>query len=372
MNWFKKAKDEKWFPYTVAICAGVILGFLLYNLPIIGGILLGLWNVLKPVILGVIFAYVLDPVVRFFENKVFGKFKRRMLARQLGVYITIVLTIVVLGLLVLAFIPPLYNSVWSVVASLGGSMETLQKIFTVESVVIFGKKFSFDIVNDMAAPLLAKISESGIGIEQILAKSFDVGSNLFTIVLGFILAIYFLIDKVRVKDLAKRIIRYILKEERYVSFMEFCVKSDKILNKYIGCEVLEGIFVGVANAIFMAIAGMPYISLISVIVGVTNLAPTFGPIVGGIIGGLLLLLVNPWYAVWFLIFTVIIQTIDGYIIKPKLFGDSLGISPLLILVAIVVGGRLFGAIGILLAIPAAAICYCFIKDYLIVEKDKEE
>lgn len=368
MNWFKKAKEEKWFPYTVAISIGVILAFLLYNLPIIGAILLGIWHVMKPVFLGVIFAYVLDPIVRFFEHKVFSKMRKRMLARHFGIYLAIIITLAGLTLLVVAFIPPLYNSIWSVINTLSGSTQILQNLFTMKSVVIFGKEYSFDIVNDMAAPIWNKISESGIGLESILAKSFDVGNNLLSVILGFILAIYFLLDKNRVKEIAKSVIRYILKQEKYESFMGFCVKCDKILIKYISCEVLEGIFVGVANAIFMAIVGMPYISLISVIVGVTNLAPTFGPIIGGAIGGLLLLLVNPWYALWFIIFTVIIQTVDGYIVKPKLFGDSLGISPLLILVAIIVGGRLFGAIGILLAIPAAAILYCFVVDYLLAGK----
>ena len=105
--------------------------------------------------------------------------------------------------------------------------------------------------------------------------------------------------------------------------------------------------------------------LVSMIVGVTNLAPTFGPIVGGILGGFFLLLINPWYALWFLIFTIILQTIDGYVIKPKLFGDQLGISSVLVLVFIIVGGRLVGVYGVLLSIPLAAITDFVYRDYLL-------
>ena len=101
------------------------------------------------------------------------------------------------------------------------------------------------------------------------------------------------------------------------------------------------------NFIFMSIVGMDYALLISVVVGVTNMAPTFGPIVGAVVGAFILVLVNPWYALWFLIFTVILQTIDGYIIKPKLFGDTLGVSSIWILITLVVGGRMFGVAGIL-------------------------
>ena len=100
---------------------------------------------------------------------------------------------------------------------------------------------------------------------------------------------------------------------------------------------------------------MPYVVLVSVLVGVTNLAPTFGPFVGGIVGALILLLVNPWYALWFLLFTLILQTIDGYILKPKLFGDSLGVPAVWVLVSIIFFGRLFGILGVIISIPLAAI-----------------
>ena len=121
----------------------------------------------------------------------------------------------------------------------------------------------------------------------------------------------------------------------------------------------------------MLIAGMPYAVLISVIVGITNLAPTFGPIVGAIIGGFILVLVKPWYGLAFIIFTVIIQTIDGYILKPKLFGESLGVSPLMILISIILGGRLFGVGGILLAIPFAAIIDFVYRDYCLKKLEEK-
>ena len=103
----------------------------------------------------------------------------------------------------------------------------------------------------------------------------------------------------------------------------------------------------------------------------TNLAPTFGPIVGGAIGAFILVLENPWYALWFIIFTIILQTVDGYILKPRLFGESLGVSPLMILVAIVLGGRKFGVIGIVLAIPIAAIIDFIWKDYVIKKLEEK-
>ena len=124
----------------------------------------------------------------------------------------------------------------------------------------------------------------------------------------------------------------------------------------------------------MTLAGMDYAALISVIVGVTNLAPTFGPLAGAVIGAFFLVFVNPWYALWFLVFTAVLQTLDGYIIKPKLFGNTLGVSSLWILISIIVLGRMFGIPGILLAIPFAAISDIVYKEVILynLERRKEE
>ena len=138
-----------------------------------------------------------------------------------------------------------------------------------------------------------------------------------------------------------------------------------ILNRYVVYNLLDSLIIGGANAIFMAVMGIPYVGLVSFIVAVTNLIPTFGPMIGGAVGALLLCLVKMRYAVIFLIFTVLIQICDGYVIKPKLFGSSLGVSSLWILIGIIVGGRMFGAVGVLLAIPAVAIWDSLYADYLL-------
>ena len=118
---------------------------------------------------------------------------------------------------------------------------------------------------------------------------------------------------------------------------------------------LDALIVGVANAVFMALMGMQYIGLISVVVAVTNLIPTFGPIIGGAVGGFILLLVQPVHALIFIAFTFVLQFLDPYFIKPKLFGNTLGVSGLLILMSVLVCGRIWGIPGILIAIPLAAI-----------------
>jgi predicted PurR-regulated permease PerM len=117
---------------------------------------------------------------------------------------------------------------------------------------------------------------------------------------------------------------------------------------------------------------MAYVPLVSVLVGVTNLLPTFGPLIGGVLGAFILLMSNPWHSVWFIVFTIFLQTLDGYYIKPKLFGDTLGVSPVWILITIIVGGKMFGIIGVLLAIPFAAIFTFIYQEFIMnrLEKNK--
>ena len=137
-------------------------------------------------------------------------------------------------------------------------------------------------------------------------------------------------------------------------------------------DLLDGLLVGTINSVFMSLCGMQYVGLVSVVVGITNLVPTFGPLVGAIIGGFILLMVKPFYALIFIIFTICLQFVDGYIIKPKLFGNTLGVPGLWILIVIVAGSRIYGVIGILLAIPFAAITDYIYREVILKSLEKRE
>ena len=200
------------------------------------------------------------------------------------------------------------------------------------------------------------------------------GSALFNIGIGFILAVYFMMGKSGILGAIDKLRRAAHTEEIYERNTVFLSRCHKILIRYIGCNILDAVIIGLINAVFMIVTGMPYVPLISLVVGVTNLLPTFGPIIGGAIGAFILVLIDPMHALIFIIFTMVLQTFDGYILKPKLFGESLGVSAVVILVTIILGGKIFGVIGILLAIPFAAIM-TFLYDEAILpglEKRKKQ
>ena len=211
-------------------------------------------------------------------------------------------------------------------------------------------------------------------IDRIISGTASAGKSLLNVGIAFILSIYIISDKDKIKEGVKRLIAALLSSERYERLTGFVRKCDVILEQYVTHNFLDSLIVGVANSIFMVICRMPYVGLVSVVVALTNLIPTFGPIIGWVIGGFLLVLIKPWYALAFTLFTIVLQTADGYVIKPKLFGDTLGVSGLLILVGVIVGGRMFGIVGILVAIPGVAILDLLYKEFVLLrlEARKQE
>ena len=196
------------------------------------------------------------------------------------------------------------------------------------------------------------------------------GSSSFTagtvnIVMGFILAIYLLGDKKMVLEWIQKGIQLVAKDRHYNNFSTVGHRFNSIFAKYIACELIDALIVGVVNYIAMSIFRMPYAMVVSVVVGVANLVPTFGPIVGAAIGIIILLLANPIKALWFLVLTIILQIIDAYYVKPKIFGDVLNVPGILIMFAIIIFGRIFGMVGIFLSIPLAAIIVYIIQEYIV-------
>ena len=366
-------KDNKWVPYTIAGCITVILYLLLSHVGPIFNAFGVIWNFILPVVLGAIIAYVINPLAKFCERKLFYKMKNERTAWMWSVVVALVVLILIIVLLFMALIPQVVNSIVSLVSNFDNYAASVDKFL--DKISKLAAKYNLDATaletsaHNMVNNLLDSLPNR---LSKLVSASKNLGSNLVTWLLGFVLAVYFLVDKpAQIRGL-KRFFHAVLPQRTYDGFVRFCARSDKILVKFISCEVIDGVIVGVVNFIFMAICGMPYNVLISVIVALTNLIPTFGPLIGTVVGGLILVLNNPWQALMFVIFTLILQTIDGYIIKPRLYGDQLGVSGVLILIAIIVGGRIFGMVGILLGIPVAAIAMFVYDEYVIPKLEQRK
>ncbi len=366
MKKLKELLEKKWFSYTFAASFAVILYVMLTHFEGIGSFFAAFKNVVSPVICGMIMAYLMNPLVNFFEKSLYRKIKKEKSRHSLAVITTVLIVIAAIVLLFVALVPSLVDSITLLVSNAPSYLENLEEYFDKISGNL--SKLGIDASN-----IEKKLEESLYGFVEtipdnmgkVLSTSVSVGSSLFNLIVGFILAIYFLTGKESFKAGFRRLRHAILTDKAYNTHTAFWKKCHEILIRYIGYDVLDGFIVGIVNAILMFAFGLPYKPLISVIVGVTNLLPTFGPFIGAAIGAFILVLVDPMYALAFLIFTLVIQLIDGYLIKPKLFGGSLGVPDAFILISIVVGGKLFGPAGIVLAIPFAAI-FSFVYDELFM------
>ncbi len=371
----KNFRNGRWIEYTAALCAAILFYLAIAHFNIIWeglGIAVGF---IRPVIIGIIIAYILNPLINIFRKYVFSRFlKNDTLIHNLSVISAILAVGIFIVLLLVALIPQLVESIITFFSNLSGYIDSLSKLFGRLSSSMSSAGADTTQFDDISSMLLAALSSFvPTDASSMMGTFTNISVSIFDFVIGIIMAIYIMMDRNHLVGEVQHLLKLVLKDERYGSLANFASRCNSILVRFIAGDLLDGLIVGVANFIFMQIAGLSYGILISVVVGVANLAPTFGPILGGAIGALILVLVNPWHALWFLIFTVIIQIIDGYILKPKLFGSTLGVSGLWILICIVTGGKIFGVWGILLSIPFAAISdFIYHDNFLVFLKRKKE
>ena len=358
-----KMRDRNWYPYTVAACAAVLLYVALTHLTEIGGAVKTFGGYFASLGLGCVLAYLMNPLAMLYQRSVFKSVRRDKLRWPLSVGLALLTVLLVLTLLLGTLIPQLVDSIGTLLGNMDGYLASLQSLAQQWGIA---EKLNLDQLLSSTDSMISKVMDYlSDNLKNILSASAAVGKNVMNWVIALILSVYLLASKDSLKAGVSRLLRALMPRRRYDGVVTFFSRCDKILIRYIVYSLLDAAIVGVANAAFMMIFGMQYIGLVSMVVAVTNLIPTFGSVIGAVVGGFVLLLVNPMHALAFLIFTVVLQFLDGYVIKPKLFGDSLGVSGLLILVSVVVCGNMFGIVGILLSIPLAAILDFIYRDYLL-------
>lgn len=362
----KKKLDDllqtPWRAYTMATCSAAVLYFLLTNLSFWGKLV----TYISPILWGLLFAYIMTPLMNRIEGGMLKRIKNETVRHILAVIISLIVLIAVLVVFLIALIP-------SVIESITGIVNNVEYYGTnllgyLDKISVMASRFHIDMSKITAAgeqtiqKMVTYITENA---DTIAGTFFSVGSSIANIVIGIVIAVYFLLDKKNLSNGVVRIRKLLLKKQTYERHNIFWERCHTILIRFMIFDIIEGIIIGLANMVFMFIFQMPNIALVSFIVGLTNLLPTFGPIIGALIGAVLLVLTSPMDALIFLIFTIILQTIDASILKPKMFGDSFGVPAVWIFIAIVVGGKMFGVLGILFAIPFAAI-FTYILNEIVI------
>ena len=349
---------KPWAAYTFAVCSGVVLYLLLSHLNVFGGWVSSAWKLLSPVVIGIIVAYLINPISDFFEFKVFKKMRNRSAAHLWSVGMTVLCLVLFLAVLLVALIPSLVQSVSKLISNWDLYTAKLQEI--IEKITAFAaqKNINIDLsnintwINDSMSRIVTLLKDN---VKNILSALGSVGTSVSNFAIGILFGVCFLVAEKPLVALLAKLRAAVFKKDRLQRNNEFWARCHKVFIRYVGCTLLDAFIIALGTLIFALIMRFPYAGLIAAVVGITNVIPTFGPMIGSVIGIFFLILDRPLNALWFFIFCCIWQSVDGMVIKPRLFKGSLGIPAVWTLVLIILGGKVAGMLGILLAIPLAAI-----------------
>ncbi len=350
----------------IVVCVGILLFLALYNFGAIRQFAGWLFRIFSPFVAAIGIAYVLNMPMRFFERKVYRKLRIRRGLSVLTVYLLAMLIIgMVLGLVlpqVATSLLALGRSVPRYLDNLSGFAAWLAETFSLET-------DSLDFVLISYQDILAKILDwVRTSLPNLVGITMQVGSGLVGALTAIIASIYMLLSRDKLLRQCKRAIYAILPTARADGVLRVGRLSNEVFSGFISGKLLDSAIIGLLCFVFMAVMNawiipMPFALLISIVVGLTNIIPFFGPFIGAIPSIMILLLVNPWSALWFTIFIILLQQFDGNILGPKILGDSTGLPALWVLVAIIVGGGFFGFSGMLLGVPTAAVLYTLFADW---------
>ncbi|MBQ4157313.1 MAG: AI-2E family transporter [Clostridia bacterium] len=339
----------------IAIAAAVSFN-LLNNLNHVCSWLTSVKYYLSPVTGGLILAYVLRPFARVMEKKLLKKLKSEKLRVHIAGISTVLFLFLIIYFLLILLIPQTIESLTEFMANSSAYIESIKGFIAKYAEKIDFIEINVDELIGSSNEVLASIMQwMTSNYQQFIDLFYQFGSHLFSMIIVLAMSIYALLDRKNLKKGMMKLEKVVLGEQKAHRLNEIIERGDTITMRFLGSNLLDAFIIAGINFIFLSIFKCPYALLLSVMLGVFNFVPTFGPIAGGILAAVIVLLVKPSLVVGFAIFTVVLQQIDGNVIKPVLFGDTTGLSPFWVLVSIVVGGRMFGIAGMVLGVPVFAL-----------------
>lgn len=352
-----------------AISLSIVVFFLMYRVQGIGDVLKKLSETLAPFIYGGVVAYLLRPMCNFYEKHLQKLLPRGMgkSANTLAVALSLISGILIVYALIIMIAPQLYESVLSLWRSLPDKVNQFlvwaQATFGEDEELLHLFSTSYDILyteleswaQTTLVPYISNIV-SGVG-----SSVYKVLLFLYNLLIGLIVACYLLASRKKFARQSVLIVRSVLKPKWAELFLNEVAFIDRMFGGFIDGKILDSAIMGVLCYIGCSIFNFPNALLISAFVGITNVIPYFGPFIGAIPSILLILIEDPVKAIWFGIFILALQQLDGNIIGPAILGDRTGLSSFWVLFAIILFGELWGIAGMIVCVPLFAVIYDIIK-----------
>ena len=355
-----------------AIALNVALFFLIFRFKEFGGVIGKIMAILKPMIYGAAIAYLLKPVCNTYEHKLNEHLpsKLKKMSKALAITGSMLTMCIIVYLLLIIIIPQVVNSVTSLINTLPDKLnyaaswleETLKEDTVVANYItenyIMLKDTAIEWISNELIPNMQNIQNilAGVGIQIWNSVMF-----LKNLLIGLIIAVYLLASRKKFAVQGKMVLYSIVKTKWADKILTELKYADNTFVGFINGKILDSAIIGGICYVCCLIFKFPNAMLVSVIVGVTNIIPFFGPFIGAIPSALLIFIESPLKSLWFLIFIVVLQQVDGNIIGPKILGNSTGLSSFWVLFSILVFGGLWGFVGMVIGVPLFAVIYDIAK-----------
>lgn len=325
-------------------------------------------NILSPFAGGIVIAYILDPMVKFFYAKLF---KEKKGTRGFAILLAYAVAILLLMLLAWLVVPQIVNSIGMLFTNFPSYIQGVQDMLLyVQSEYGIDLQQATKMLDDSEAMVKEIYAMATNAMPQIVASIGSVASNFVAIFTSIAASIYMLADKDHLLHQLRTLAHAFLPEKVASNTLRICHYANVNFTGFFVGKIIDSAIIGVITFVAMTILRLDFAVLISVFIGITNIIPVFGPFIGAIPSVFILLLIDPLQAVIFCVLILIIQQVDGNFIGPKILGSSIGISALWILFSIVVGGDLFGIVGMVVGVPVFATLYGLAQEFVHYALDK--
>lgn len=359
-------KNNKIKDYIFLSTYIILLIFFFINIKDIMNFLYKFLGILKPFIWGIAIAFILNIPVKLIEKNLGnGKFFKGM-KRSFSITLTFLFFILAITLFILFVIPQLLSSISTLMNSIPEYLSQFEKFLEVNAInnsqsQVMMQNIINELLNMWKEILKVTSQIVGTSLGYLLDFTLGITYGVINFFLSLILAIYMLASKEILISQLKLIIYAFVSKNKADRIIELGKMCNEMFSKFILGQCTEALVIGVLCFIGMIILKMPYALLISVVIGVTALIPVFGAFLGTIPSAFIILIMDPIKALWFIIFIIVLQQLEGNLIYPRVVGSSIGLSALWVMFAMIVGGSLFGIIGMLIGIPIFGVLFKILK-----------
>lgn len=370
-----KEKLKNVWPYLVLGALLIVLYWVLNNLSTIVNWLSSLISLFTPFIMGGVIAFIFNVPMRFIERHIFTKEKyntpkMRLLRRTISYIFTLLIILAVIITTILVVVPQLATTIADIVSTVPEAaanfsnwlLERLAEYPQIEekvkSISIDWKQIFKSISSFMSNGIIGKVINGGIGAVS------GIVSGVTSFFIGFVFSVYILFQKEKLSRQIKKIMYATLPDTATETIIRIAKLADNTFANFLSGQCMEAVILGTMFVISMSILRMPYALLIGVVIAVTALVPIVGAFMGCIIGVILIGINNPLQALAFIALFLILQQIEGNLIYPHVVGNSVGLPGMWVLVAVTIGGNLFGIMGMLTFIPICSVAYALLREFI--------